>query len=86
MQSLSIDTTPEAQRKMFELLRDVPPNKKLALTFELIQTMRLMVLAGLRRRFPAADEAELKRRLIARLLPREDIIEAYGFDPDMESR
>jgi len=86
MKSLSLDTTPATQQKIFALLRSVPANKKVSLTFGLIQTTRLMVLAGLRSRFPTADEAELRRRLISRLLPREDIIKAYGFDPDTESR
>ena len=84
MQSLSLDTTLETQQKIFALLRSVPANKKVSLTFELIQTTRLMVLAGLRSRFPTADEAELKRRLISRLLPREDVIKAYSFDPQRE--
>src|SRR5262245_64327986 len=86
MRSFSLDTSREAQLKVFELLRDVPVNKKVALTFELIQTMRLMILASLRRQFPSANQAELRRRLIARLLPREDVIKAYGFDPDTGSR
>ncbi len=84
MKSLSRDTSPEIQGILFEMLRDVPPEKKLALTFDLIQTTRLLVFAGLRSRFPEASEADLKRRLIAKLLPREDVIKAYGFDPHAE--
>ncbi len=67
------------------MLRNTSASRKIALTFELIQTARLLVLAGLRRRFPAADEDELRRRLISKLLPREDVMRAYGFDPDTES-
>ena len=84
VEPLSSDTSPEAQNALFELLRNATPAKKLALTFDLIQTTRMLVFAGLRRRFPAASQDELKRRFIAKLLPREDVIKAYGFDPEAE--
>lgn len=86
MKSLSRDTSPEVQRVVFEILRNAPASKKVLVTFDLIQTARLLVLAGLRRRFPTASEAELRRRLISKLLPREDVIKAYGFDPRTEAR
>jgi hypothetical protein len=82
MESLSRDTTPEVQELIFKMLRNAPTSKKIALTFDLIQTTRLLVLAGLRRRFPNASDVELRRRLISKLLAREDVIRAYGFDPD----
>ena len=81
MQPLSPDTTPEAQQMMFKLMRRTPVWKRLALTCELIQATRLLMLADLRRRFPLAGEEELRRRLIAELLPRDEVIRAYGFDP-----
>lgn len=84
MKPLSSDTSPETQEIIFEMLRTAPPGKKITLTFDLIQTTRLLVLAGLRRRFPTASEVELRRQLICRLLPREDVIRAYGFDPKAE--
>lgn len=84
MKSLSLDTSAEAQDLIFELLGRSSSSKKLALTFDLIQTTRLMVLAGVRHRFPEADDAELKRRLVSKLLSREDVIRAYGFDPNSE--
>lgn len=82
MKPLSSDTSPDAQRVMYQLLRDVPTGKKIELTFDLIETTRLLVLAGLRQRFPDADSDELQRRFISKLLPRTAVIEAYGFDPD----
>jgi hypothetical protein len=84
MQPLSSDTSPEAQQVMYELLRNVPAGKKIELTFELIQTARLLVLAGLRQRFSKADNHELRRRLISKLLPSDLVIDAYGFDPDVD--
>lgn len=82
MKSLSRDTSPEIQTILFEMLRDAPASKKLSLTFDLIQTTRLLVFSGLRSRFPDASETELRRQLVSKLLRREDIIKAYGFDPE----
>lgn len=82
MKPLSLDTPPEVQRIHFELLRRASTSQKLRLTFDLIQTLRRLTLANLRRQLPNASEDELRRRLIARLLPREDVIRAYGFDPE----
>jgi len=84
MQPLSSDTSPEAQQLLFELLRKSTPGEKLRLTFDLIQSLRRLILADLRRRFPDAGEDELRKRLIARLLRREDVVRAYGFDPKTE--
>lgn len=84
MKPLSPDTTPDAQRKQFELMRELSPEKKLLLAFALTDTTRQLILADLQHRFPHADENEIRRRFIARVLPREDVIRAYGFDPKAE--
>ena len=81
MKPLSPDTTPEAQRKQYELMRQLSPEQKLSMAFALTDAVRNLVLADLKHRFPDADENEIKRRFIARVLPREDVIRAYGFDP-----
>lgn len=78
------DTSPEAQRIRFEMMHKLPVWKRLALTCELIQSTRMLMLADLRHRYPHASEKELKRRLIARLLTRDEVIAAYGFDPVKE--
>lgn len=84
MKPLSSDTTVEAQRKHYELMRGLTPTQRLALAFELTDSARKLILADLQHRFPRADEAEIRRRFIARVLPREDVIRAYGFDPRAE--
>lgn len=84
MKPLSPDTTPDAQRKQIELMRQLSPAQKISLAFALTETMRDLIRADLRHRFPHADETELRRRFIARVLPREDVIKAYGFDPKAE--
>lgn len=84
MEPISPDTSPEAQQVLFDLTRRTPVWRRLQLTCELVQTTRLLMLTDLRRRFPGAGEDELMRRLIARVLPREQVVRAFGFDPAAE--
>ena len=84
MNPLSSDTTPEAQHKQFELMRQLSPSQRLALAFELTDAMRDLVMADLRHRFPRAGDEEIRRRFISRVLAREDVVRVYGFDPQAE--
>ena len=76
------DTTPEAERVLIEVVRRAPVWKRLALADQLIQTCRALALADLRRRYPRASEDELRRRLGTRLLTRDEIARAFGWDPE----
>lgn len=82
MKPLSADTSPEAQRVLTELLRSASPSRKLELTCGLTQALRELILADIRRQFPNATAEVVHQKLVSRLLPREDVIRAYGFDPD----
>jgi hypothetical protein len=84
MKPLSPDTTADVQRKHYELMRQLSPEKRLSMAFALTDAARQLVLADLRHRYPHADPEELRRRFIARVLPRQDVIRAYGFDPKAE--
>ena len=84
MKPLSPDTTPAAQRKHYELMRQLSPAQKLSMAFALTDATRKLILADLHHRFPDAGADEIKRRFIARVLSREDVIRAYGFDPKAE--
>lgn len=84
MKTLSPDTTQDVQRKQYQLMRKLAPEQKLSLAFALTDATRQLVMADLHHRFPQADNDEIKRRFIARVLPREDVIRAYGFDPKAE--
>ena len=84
MKPLSRDTTVDAQRKHYQLMRRLTPTQRLALALELTDAGRKLILADLRHRFPGANESEIRKRFIARVLPREDVIRAYGFDPRSE--
>ena len=84
MKPLSPDTIPHVQRIHYELMRQLSPDRRLAMAFALTNATRNLVLADIRHRFPYADEDEIRQRFIARVLPREDVIRAYGFDPKAE--
>jgi hypothetical protein len=84
MKPLSSDTTLAAQQMHFELMRRLPAWRRLELAFELTQATRDLTLSDIRHRFPGATEEQVRRRFIARVLPRADVIRAYGFDPENE--
>jgi len=84
VKTLSWDTTPEVQRRHYELMRGLSPEKRLMLAFELTEATRKLIIADLYYHFPKATDQEIRRRFIARVLPREDVIRAYGFDPHEE--
>lgn len=84
MKPLSPDTSIEAQEVLFDLIRRAPVWKRLRMVADLNQTLRLLAMADVRRRYPDATQEEIHRRLAARLLKREEIIAAYGWDPAIE--
>jgi hypothetical protein len=78
------DTTPEAQQMHYEMMRRLPAPQRLALAFELTEAVRKLILSDLHQRFPQASDQEIRRRFIARVLPRADVIRVYGFDPQQK--
>ncbi|HEV8370532.1 MAG TPA: hypothetical protein VGQ39_21450 [Pyrinomonadaceae bacterium] len=85
MKPLSPDTTPEAQRTHYELMSNLAPMQRLKLAFDLTEATRKLIIADLQHRYPEADGAAIRRKFIARVLPREDVIRAFGFDPQTEN-
>ena len=85
MKPLSQDTSPEAEAVLLELLRQAPVWKHLQMVDQIWETLRLLTIADLRRCYPNADDEEIRRRLTARILNREEITKAYGWNPEAES-
>jgi hypothetical protein len=75
------DTTPEALAVFYEIQRNRPPEQKLADAFDLSQGLFELTKAGIRMRYPEAEEREVFLRAVATRLPRELMIRAYGWDP-----
>jgi hypothetical protein len=65
----------------YKMMRRLPAPRRLALAFALTEALRNLILAKLRQKFPQASDEEIRRRFIARVLPPEDVIRVYGFDP-----
>jgi Na+-translocating ferredoxin:NAD+ oxidoreductase RnfC subunit len=76
------DSSFEAERILIELTRKTPLWKRALQLSNLIQAQRSLVLAELQRRYPEADSDELKKRLAGRILPREDVIRVFNWDPE----
>ena len=65
------DTTAEAMRKQFEVLRRIGPAGRAAMTFELSDNVRSMVEAGVRSRHPDWDAVRVSREVVRLMLGEE---------------
>ncbi len=78
MTALYPDTCPEMEALQIRLLRQTPAWRKLKMLAQLNASAHLLALSGLRQRYPAARESELRRRLADLLLGDELARKAYG--------
>ena len=72
------DTRPEAEQVLVALLRQAPIWRKLEMVGELNAMAKTMALNNLRRRYPDAPEAALRRRLADRILGPDLAATVYG--------
>lgn len=84
METHDTESDPEVERVLLKMIRCTPIWKRAQQLDGLINARRVLILTDLRRRYPQADAAELRRRLAARLLPREDVVRIFGWDPEKE--
>jgi hypothetical protein len=84
MKTLSSDTHPAAEIVLIDLARKASAWQKLEMVSQITNTCRELALSGLRRRYPASSNEELKKRLAALVLPHQIVICAYNWDPDKE--
>lgn len=75
------NTPEEMEAILIQNLRQWPAWKKFQQISSLIQGLEKMALLGLQKRYPEADERELKLRLAALQLDRETMIRAFNWDP-----
>jgi len=64
MSMIPADTTLEAMRKQFEILRRLGPEVRLKMAFELSDNLRRIVEAGVRERNPSYDEQTIKQEVL----------------------
>jgi hypothetical protein len=72
------DTSPEAWKVFIDLQRAMPPEVKLQRTLEFSEFVRHFAEAGLRERYPRADEHEILLRYARMTLGPELFRKAYG--------
>jgi len=84
MKTLSPDTSPEIEKILIEGYRKMPVWKKLQQVRELTQLVYQLAMNDVRRRYPQANEREVKLRLASRWLEPELMRKAFGWDPEKE--
>jgi hypothetical protein len=78
------DTEPRALEVWLELLRSKTPGERIAATLGLTSFALQMSEMGVRRMHPEASDREVFLRVAARHLPRDLMIRAYQWDPEID--
>lgn len=84
MKLLSADTPIEVERLMIEAYRRMTPEQKLERVFGLRQALQELTAAAIRQQRPDASESEIRLRVASRSIPRELMVRAFGWDPEVE--
>jgi hypothetical protein len=72
------DTDPRARAVQLRIFRGMTPAQKMALVDDAVAFTQEVALAGLRRRYPDAGPAEIRRRLMGLMLGEELASRAFG--------
>jgi len=80
----SPDTDAEAERYLFDRLRDLPPWRKAEMLSASTRAAYDLAMAGLRQRYPSATREESRKRYAALVLGREGSMALFGWDPERE--
>lgn len=75
------DMSPEITQRLVERWRAMTPAEKSRIAGDLARMADEVALAGLRRRFPEADERELWLRLVTMKSGPDLVREVYGWEP-----
>ena len=73
-----IDTRPAAEEKQLEIIRQMPPWRKIELVFEMNDTVSELAKVGIRYRYPGINENELRRRYADLVLGKDLAQKVYG--------
>ncbi len=78
MNTIPADTTLEAVRKQFEILRRLGPEVRLKMAFEMSDNLRRIVEAGVRGRNPDYNEQKIKQEVLRLMIGERLYREAFG--------
>ena len=79
------DTDPRALEVFLDLQRRLSADRKIALVFQMTETVIRLSEENERKLHPEASDREIFLRAAARRLGRETMIRAYGWDPENPS-
>ena len=82
----SMDTDRATEERLLERYRRMTAVEKLAHVGALGHMAEQLALGGLNARYPQADEAENRLRLLSRRVDRATMIRLYGWDPAVKGR
>jgi inhibitor of KinA sporulation pathway (predicted exonuclease) len=77
----SVDTPPEVEAIQVRLFCEMGPRGRLAAALELNEALDNLAMAGIRSRHGALQDTESRLRLFALRLSREQMVDAFGWDP-----
>ena len=78
MSTLSADTHPQAEKIQIEIIRRMPPWKKMAIVDDLNETVKAFAVSGLKLRNPNASPEQIRRMLAELMLGSELADKVYG--------
>lgn len=78
------DTSPEVEAMQTEIYRNMTPAQKAQIVDELYRDSQRLAEIGVRMRYPDATDREVMLRLASLRNGREVMIEAFGWDPEIE--
>ncbi len=81
MNAMPADTTIEAARKQFEILRRLDAQTRLKMSFEMSDNLRSIVESGVRGRNPDYDEQKIKQEVLRLMIGEALFKQIY---PDIE--
>jgi hypothetical protein len=82
--SAALDTPAAVGVRVVQAWRALSPRERFERVGELNDACDRMAEAGVRRRYPDADEREVRLRVFALRLGRDLMVEVYGWDPDVQ--
>ena len=84
MDWLNNDTSPEAEAVLIDGFRRMSTIHKADSIRSMTQMVQRLALARIRAQYGDRPEREMRLRLAALWLPRETMIAAFGWDPEVE--
>lgn len=80
------DTDPRTMAVWLDMLRAKTPGERMSMALELTNLTLRLNEAGVRSRYPHANEKEIALRHAALRLPRQVMIAAYDWNPDRDGQ